>query len=508
MVDEKPDNPSSAYTAMSPYWEKVETILGGADAMRRAGQKYLPKFPKETQDDYDRRKATAKFTNIFGDIVEGLAAKPFTEEVGIKDGTASEPVKSLIEDIDGKGNHINVFAQAAFFSGIAQSITWILIDYTKNVPAQATIAQERELGARPWWVHIPPTRLLAVYSDIVGGQEVITHARILEPTLERSGYGETSKRRVRVFNREPVINKKGEVVQYQSAMWEVLEEQTTDKNEKQWISIGAGPVTIGIIPLVPFTTGRRIGSAWQLIPSMRDAADLQITLYQQEAGLEHVKECAAFPMVSGNGVAPPTDAAGRPIPLTIGPKAVLYAPPADQGSPGSWSFIEPAATSMTFLASDIEKTKQDLRELGRQPLTAQTGNLTVVTTAFAAQKGNSAIQAWAMNLKDSLERALAITCLWLKDESQPEVKIDTDFDVGLNDDKDRDTLVKMRATRDLSARTLWHEMQRRGTLSPEFDADEEELAIASEVPDDPEIDPVTGEPIDPQPTPKGAKVAA
>ena len=59
----------------------------------------------------------------------------------------------------------------------------------------------------------------------------------------------------------------------------------------------------------------------------------------------------------------------------------------------------------------------------------------------------------------------------------------------------------MRASRDLSARTLWHEMQRRGTLSPEFDADAEELAIASEVPDDSEIDPVTGEPVDNMPKP-------
>jgi hypothetical protein len=307
------------------------------------------------------------------------------------------------------------------------------------------------------------------------------------------------KDRVRVFNRDPIYTG-DEITDYAPATWELWEKQenVTDK-DKQWVLIGGGPVTIGVIPLVPFTTGRRIGSAWQLIPSMRDAADLQITLYQQENGLEHVKECAGFPMVSGNGVAPATDPSGKPLPLTIGPKAVLYAPPREQGSPGSWSFIEPSATSMKFLADDIEKTKQDLRELGRQPLTAQTGNLTVVTTAFAAQKGNSAIQAWAMNLKDALERALEITCLWLADDSEPEVHVDTDFDVGLNDDKDRDTLVTMRAAGDISQETLWYEMKRRAVLSPEFDPKEEQARILKEIPGDMEIDPVTGEPLQPAP---------
>jgi hypothetical protein len=85
--------------------------------------------------------------------------------------------------------------------------------------------------------------------------------------------------------------------------------------------------------------------------------------------------------------------------------------------------IEPDATSLKFLAEEIEKTIQQMRELGRQPLTAQTGNLTVVTTQFAAQKGNSAIQAWALNLKDAMENALRYTAMWLKEEAEAEFEL-------------------------------------------------------------------------------------
>jgi hypothetical protein len=44
-----------------------------------------------------------------------------------------------------------------------------------------------------------------------------------------------------------------------------------------------------------------------------------------------------------------------------------------------------------------------MRNLGRQPLA--TANLTVVTTANVSMKAHSAVQAWALLLKDALEQA-------------------------------------------------------------------------------------------------------
>jgi len=195
-------------------------------------------------------------------------------------------------------------------------------------------------------------------------------------------------------------------------------------------------------------------------------------------------------------VTPETGPDGFPLPVKLGPKAVLYAVPSGSGGHGisHWGFIEPSATSLRFLADDIKETIQNLRELGRQPLTAQTGNLTVITTAFAAQKGNSAIQAWAINLKDALEKALALTAMWLKEDQRAKVTINTDFDVGLEDDKSQPTLLAMRASGDLSQRTFWHEMRRRGILSPEFDVDTEDERLLDELPGDVEEAPEVGTP--------------
>ena len=145
MTDLQPNATSSDYEAMAPYWVMVSTILAGANAMRKAKQ-YLPKFPNESETDYKFRRENSKFTNIFRDIVENLAAKPFSKEVELTD-KATDRIKKLSENITGQGDHLHVFAANCFFHGISYAIDWILVDYTKNVPANATIAQEDALGA-------------------------------------------------------------------------------------------------------------------------------------------------------------------------------------------------------------------------------------------------------------------------------------------------------------------------------------------------------------------------
>lgn len=486
MIEKTPETPSSDYEAMAPYWTLVNTILGGAAAMRRAGKRYLPKFPHETEEDYAHRLSFAKFTNIYRDIVENLAARPFGQEVTLIEDGASDRMRELAEDIDGQGNHLHVFAGATFFAGINAGIDWILVDFTKNVPANASQAQEREMGARPYWVSIPADRMLAAYSAMIGGKEEFVHARILEPQLERDGYGEKSVKRVRILNRELIIEEGGSIIGATGATYEVHEEQELS-GVKTWVLIeGPNPISVGIIPLVPFITGRRKGSSWQVVPPMQDAAYLQVEHYQQESGLKYAREMTAFPMLAGNGVAPAMGDDGKPVMVPVGPKTVLYAPPNGEGEHGDWSFIEPSATALKFLSDEIKETAKELRELGRQPLTAQSGNLTVVTTAYAAQKGNTAIQAWALNLKDALERALLLTAKWLKSDEQPQVSIDTDFDLGLGDDDGFGHVLTMRERGDLSQETTWAEARRRNILSPEFEGDDETERLDNELPGEPE----------------------
>lgn len=455
-----PDDKSEDWSVMSPFWRRVSTLLDGQDAVRLEKEKLLPKFPKEANLNYEFRLSLSKYTNIFRDVIEGLASKPFSKELGLSEGSP-ESYDDLVEDIDGRGNHLHVFAADTFFWGISNAIDWILVDFP-NTESNKTKQQEKESGVRPYWVRIPAINVIEVKSKVINGKETLTLVKIEEKVGEK----------VRTFER----------LDSGVVTWMV----EVKNSEGVWSVSENGAITIGIIPMVPFIAGQRKGYKWQFHPPMKDAANLQVTLYQNESDLEYIKAMTCFPMLAGNGVTPPTDQAGNQISVPVGPQAVLYAPPNSDGSHGEWKWIEPSAQSLKFIADQVVELKKDLRELGKQPLTAQSSNLTVVTTMFAAQKGNSAVQAWALRLKDALEQALIITGLWIGEANSAEVKIFTDFGINETDGNAVDNLVKLRTATEpqISIETLWEELKRRNVLSPEFDPEQELKRLTGIIPDD------------------------
>lgn len=473
-----PADPSGDYRAMMDYWQTASDLYKGAAAVREGGERYLPRLENESQKQYEDRRKWARYTNIYGDILSTLASKPFTEEVTVGDATPA--VQLLIENIDGQGNNLHNFAANYFEAAINWAIDWIYVDYTKTASVvmgangqlrPKTLGEERDSGERPYWIRVPAEEMIAVYSIVVDGVETFIHCRMRETFTLREGWEEQEVVQIREITREVEYDEEGIIAAVHPAVWKIWR-QTAEGGD--WQVVESGNVDIGIIPIVPLIIGQRIGNSWRILGELRDCADLQIDLYQQEASLQNARTLTAFPMLSGNGVSPELDPkTKRPIPVPVGPRTVLYAPSEGDGPPGSWSYVEVSATSLQFLSGQIKETTQQLRELGKQPLTAQTGNLTTITTAFAAQKGNSAVQRWALALKDALEQAFVITAMWQNESMEATVSVFTDFEAGLGEDDGFGDLLTMRRDKDLSQATLWEEAKRRGRLGDEFTEERE-----------------------------------
>jgi hypothetical protein len=455
--------------SMVPYWDKVDDVVEGQHAIKSEGKKYLPMFPDETKDEYDFRLSLSKFTNIYRDVLEGLAQKPFEEELSLIGGEKiPDELIQFIEDVDGSGNNITVFSSLTFFNGINNAIDWIMIDYPTSDLNIRTVADAKNANIRPFWSHVLAKNVLEIRTTIIGAKEVLSYFRMLEPSTTITGAD-----RVRVFER--FVN---------TVVWTLYEKvENPDKPENQFIKVDEGTLSIDVIPFVPFITGRRDGKSFKFLPVMRDAADLQITLYQNESALEFIKTMAGYPMLAANGIKPIKDATGKITErVAVGPMKVLYGVPDGSGGHGEWKFIEPNANSMEFLQKSIDKTKQDLRELGRQPLTALSSQLTTVTTSIAAGKAKSAVTAWALALKDALENAILITMKWMNVDYDPEVNIYTGFDNVLDSSKDLEALDKARARGDISQETFLFELKRRKVLAPEFVFQDEQERLLNEIP--------------------------
>lgn len=462
---------------MVPYWDKVDAIIEGEDAVRAGAQLYLPKFEDESDNEYKNRLKLTKFTNIYADIIEGLASKPFEDEIKLtkteKDTEPPKEILDFIENVDGSGNNITVFAKQTFFDGINNAIDWIFVDFPEvDTSAVRSRADEKKAGVRPFWTCVLARNVREVRTAIINGIKVLSYIRIYEPNINGPDH-------VRIFARN------GDAV-----VWYLYEEIKDETNtEKRWRLIKQAPLTINVIPLVPFITGRQDGSTWYIRPPMKAAADLQIQLYQDESALKFVKTMSGYPMLSANGLRPEMEADGKtPKKLKVGPARVLWGVPDGNGNHGSWAYVEPTAANMTFLKTDIDETKKDLRELGRQPLTANSGNLTVITTAVAAGKAKSAVASWGFSLKDTLENALNISALWMKVAYDAQVYVYDDYDNFAEGNGDLTELGSARRNGDLSQETYWDELKRRKVLSAEFEAETEKERLLEDIPKDDDVD--------------------
>jgi len=502
-MDGNENNPSTLsidYVSMQPYWEKVSSIMGGLTTMKQSGETYLPKFNNENQKDYEFRLRTSKFTNIFRDIVEMLTSKPFSKPPYIKNASdLPEEFSEYEKNVDCQGNNLHVFANDVMFNGISNSIHWIFVDHDRTDGALKTIADEKRAGVRPYFISIQAQNMICVETAKINGQEEFVHIRFRSDRVQKNGYNQTLVKRIFEYTREQFTDETGlPTGKYGSPVgivWE-LEEKSERKvsrsnsrkisEEPSWKIVG-DPVqlSIDVIPVVPFVAGRRIGNSWTFHPMLNDAADLQIELYHQETSLKYSKDHTAFPMLSANGVTLPVNKKTGEVTVPVGPKSVLGAPMGADGKHGEWKFIEPSSSSLRFLADDINETKKDLRELGRQPLTGESGNLTVVTTQFAAQKGNSAVQQLSLNLKDCLENAFYLMALWKgTPELEVELEVFKDFDIQINGQDDIEWILKLRDSGGLSFETVQEELKRRGVLSDSFDSVVEAKRLLEEIEED------------------------
>lgn len=508
MADEfNPSVTSSDYDAQIAFWRMVDAILGGEPAVKAAKELYLPKLPKETEDRYKYRLASAPFTNIFGDIARNLASKPFAEDLKMAENTPDR-IKQLAENIDGLGRNLHTFAEDVFSAALAKGIDWILVDYTRAKPRPdgkpLTLADEKEQGLRPYWVRLPAESVKAVYSTFINGVEVIYHARIAECSVEiDANLKEVSIERVRILERPLIKDDLGNVTGLADATWALWERRTGSDGKAAWVKIDEGPITIGEIPLVPIILGKRKGGSWIVEPPLRDLAYMQMTAYRREANLEWNAIMNLFAMLVITGIAN-TDDVGNPVEVETGPHVCLIIPPNQGGTgpAGDAKWIESTGAAAKEAREQLELGRKEMRDLGMQPLAA--ANLTVTLSNHLTMKASSAIERWALLFKDHLENAWRITAKWLGEKTfEPEVVIHRDFKPDMADGGEQKTILDAVEKNIISRQTGFEELQRYGTIATERTFEEEQELIAGEqegLEPEEDIDPRTGRPIrEPEP---------
>lgn len=506
-----PSTTSKDFDFMLPDWCMVHDILDGARCIKEKGTDYLPKNQAEFDSSYRRRLKAAPWRPEFADALRSLCSKPFTKEVvvnpdapdEIQGKVVDEKTKKreggIIDDIDGMGNSMHVFARETFVNGVAYGYDAIYVTYPADEPAGPTRADEKQLGARPYWVHIRAQNIIALRTKVVAGRTVVSHIRINECTVEPDGFAEVEVHRIRILELD-------------KANYPTWQTYTRDKDGK-YISDGDPQRLQGNlikeIPVALFFTGERSGVHRVKIPLI-DLAYMQIELYRALSRLDDLLTLTS-PMLKMIGVAPPqptpiVNSEGRqtgekPAPQQeVGPGVIIYAYSNQDGVQPDADYIQPAAANIEAVNKNVDGVMEDFRRLAMQPTTPKSGNMTATGQSIEGAKSHTAVEVWANGLADTLNQALMYTCQWLNIADTVTAVVHTDFGVDVQGAEEAKYIGDMQKRGVVSAQTEREEAARRGILGPQFDEDEEEQRIAEDqkgqqLTPEVQIDPRTGMPI-------------
>jgi len=441
-----PSVTSKAHDFMAPKWERINTLLGGTDAMREAGRTYLPQHARESNQNYADRLHSTTLFNMLELTLDSLAGRAFSAPVQEKNDVP-EQVSELLRDVDLQGNNVTTFARRWFYEGMAKGFAHVLVDMpAKESDEQRTLADDMREGRRPYMVLVSPENVLAMHAEVINGREHLTHVRIYEEVTVLNGFVEEVEPRIRVL--EP-------------GTWTLYAYQKSGnkKNGKRyWRQIDAGTTGVDFIPMVTFYANRQ---GVQLAkPPLDDLVHLNIRHWQSTSDQINILTVARFPMLAVSGA---TDTDGEV--MSIGPRQLLGVKEPN----GQFYYVEHSGKAIGAGRQDLLDLEEEMASYGAEFLKRQPGNATATGRALDSAEATSALQDHATRFTSALNEAVRVMGAWVGLDDTGTLEISTELGVGQIEDSEVKVLIEARKNGDLSREAFLEELKRKNVLAKDFD---------------------------------------
>ncbi len=454
------DTPSIEYVRMAEKWPLLEALREGTEAMRKGPDKWLPKNPKESDEMYNGRKSRTFLTPAFDDSIRTMVSKPFRKNVVVSDDVPEE-LEILESNTDREGKGLTELAADMLEAGNVYGLTHVLIDHPA-IPFNATKAEEAQLGARPFFIHIPPPNLIGWRTEVIDGQRKLVDIRIFEKRIVPDG--EFSEREVAFIRR---------YTRTQVFLYELITNKESGKQE--WMLIEEQDHSFGEVPLVTYyinRTGHLTAS-----PPHQNLAELNLAHWQSSSDQRNITHFIRVPILALTGF---TDEDLKTA-LVIGVASTVVS----SNEAAKIAYVEHTGRAVEAGQKDLDKLRDEMSQLGLNPrLMNQTGDIKATGQAISESRANSVIMRAVRDLEAAIIMMYEAAAKWRKIEL-PEtfsVKIFDDFTIGIRSTQDLDFLLKSVIASKLDLETFLKEIQRRGTLSEDADLEVIMNSIAAEGP--------------------------
>jgi len=448
-----PSDPSFV-SASSDYMRRrsklCRDLRGGTMEMTKPGNLaiYLPKYEGESDEDYNERVQFASLRNFYAQAVSSILGKMFAQPPKLNDDVPSI-IQEDLNDADLNGNHWTIVAEKLVDPALDEGLSWLLIDYhavdNKRI-GDLSLADEKALGVRPYWVVVPQSRVLGVRYQQRNGIYIVTQFRYWEVVTKDDGdFGEVYVERIRVIEPNRI--------------------RVFERNQNnEWIQIpgedGDRVNTLGMVPVVPLNLNET--SQFEATPPLENLAYMNLEHFQIRSDQRRALAVASFPILAQRGVDVKAGAAH------IGPMTSIAFE--DENADMWW--VE--SMGVHLLAGDREllRLESQMRTFGLafenpQMYATATGRNIDASDAIAP------IQRWAFRLRDAINFALYYHAQWRKLSDGGTINVNTSFLRNQLTVESLKLLVEALKLGKLTPEAFLNRMKDYGILGDEFDVTEE-----------------------------------
>ena len=483
-----PENQASIQTPTSVFQRQHEAarpcldLMGGTEAMRRAGGRYIMRKEAEPERAYTNRIDRTVLRNAFAQTLGYYRGQVFSRQVALDNKSSAlsdgqmERFWAWAEDVDQRGHNLTSWSGNVFTSGLVSGVTFCLVDYphietinedgvtlylaSDGTMRPKTAAADAAEGWQPYLVHIPAEQVLDCRAEWRNGRRVITHFRYVEIRQEQSQANQFVLEDVQYIHA------------YWLDRWEVWRFPILNGKVVEGAAPYAqGRMTLDEIPVAVFMPGDH-RSDFTARPALMDLAHLNVRHWQATSEQYDLLAYVRLPVWTVTGAEREIGKDGRSVPLTFGTGNVIYL------SPGG------SVQSAGVDAASVEAGRQDLRDLenamatyGLQIMQAQSAaRLTAAQVQRESREGNSQLRNWALDFQDFLENCLRLVAKWWGMPDGPSVKVNDDY----ADSASIDYLIQLHDKGIIGKETLAAFAVRLGILPDDFNYSDEVARLAQD----------------------------
>lgn len=445
-----------AVTAMQEDWVIVDALMGGTKAMRKAGTKFLPKWPKEEQCAYDDRLKLSTLLPAYSETVQNMTGRVFAEPI-IPGDNVPEQIKTYLQNIDRQGNNLQVWAQSLFSGGLGYGLHHVLVDYPQTAapdgtPTVVTKADEIAAGVRPYAIIIRHGQVLGWKSETKGGEQVLSQFRFMESVEEPDPENDFVTKQV------------DQVRVLEPGLWSTYRKVKVDGGKEEWQLHANGTTTLDKIPLATFYTKRT--GFMTATPPLMELAHLNIKHWQSQSDQDNILHVARVPMLAAIGI---EDLSA----ITVGSGSAT-ALPVD----GDLKWVEHTGKAIEAGRVSLQDLLDDMRIAGAKLLHKEKqATKTAAQAEEEAAQEMSPLETMAGQLEDCLDQVLQLFAEWMKLGEGGNCQVNGNFDVDYDMANTLPFLQTMNDRGRLSNESFFNEVQRRGVVSSDIDWEDEKERI-------------------------------